>query len=407
MRRGEASASPSPHRLSIKAIFALTALAVLFILMGMSLVAYPYASDYFNRLQQSKISNKQTQVVAETSVEDLTSEADRARDFNERLVAGRVVVTDPFDPANATPTDEEYESVLNLAGDGVMGNITIPKIDVDLPIYHGVKGEGLEHGVGHMPSTTLPIGGPSTHAVLAGHTGLPSARIFDSLVDIHEGDWFVITVLGEDMAYEVTSTEVVLPEETQSLHVVEGEDLVTLVTCTPYGVNTHRLLVHARRCEIPEEWLRMKEGLSTVPFVPETVATTPKFIFTVVGLVLGLALLAVCALLARYFRKHGVATTETPQIAHSMAVMTSVPGVVTPIPEREANGTLRHARHAAPGSDSLQTAYEASPNSPQSETEVTYPVADTHRTSRKGAHFRSSSSPRKGDGPRKGAHFRN
>lgn len=384
----------------------IVALATLLILLGVGLIAYPYVSDYLNRVEQSKISNKQAQVVAETSVEDLSSEADRARDFNERLIAGRAIVTDPFDPANETPTDEEYESVLNLAGDGVMGNIVIPKIDVDLPIYHGVDGEGLEHGVGHMPSTTLPIGGKGTHTALAGHTGLPSARIFDSLTEIHEGDWFIITVLGEDMAYEVTGTEVVLPDETKSLHVEEGEDLVTLVTCTPYGVNTHRLLVHARRCDIPEAWLRMKEAPAVVPFISETVAETPKFMFTAAGLGASLVLLIVWALVARRLRKRA-------------ATAPAMPAPSSPAP--------RHARHAVPATAPAQPRRQSAPvRRPSAATvpERTNTAAQT--TPRRGAHFRTNAetgtevlqggtaggagivhTPKHGGpAPHKGAHFR-
>lgn len=118
----------------------------------------------------------------------------------------------------------------------------------------------MNHGVGHLSSSTLPVGGESTHAVLAGHTGLPSAIIFDKLDKLHVGDYFVLEVLGEDLAYRITSTEVVLPSETSSLAIQEGKDLVTLVTCTPYGVNSHRLLVHAERCEIPDEWLAYKNS---------------------------------------------------------------------------------------------------------------------------------------------------
>ena len=332
-RRGEATASPSSIRTRGRAMHVAGVLAAILIVIGVGLIAYPYASDYANRVAQSRISNAQTAVVSQTSGDDLTAELDRARDFNERLLAGRVVVTDPFDPANTTPTDEEYESVLNLADDGVMGTISIPKIDVYLPIYHGVEGEELEHGVGHMPSTTLPVGGPSTHAALAGHTGLPSARIFDSLEKLQAGDWFVITVLGEDLAYEVTSTEVVLPDETASLHVVEGEDLVTLVTCTPYGVNTHRLLVHARRCDVPQEWLDRGNAPTTVPLVTQDVVGTPKFIFTAIGIAASLALLVVLALLSRRHRRRagqlgagGTATTSAGQ----------VPTIATPTPMRGA-----------------------------------------------------------------------
>lgn len=136
-----------------------------------------------------------------------------------------------------------------------MGTLVIPAIHVNLPIYHGTSDEVLQDGVGHLEGTSVPIGGLSTHSVLSGHTGLPSMKIFDALDQLEVGDYFIIQVLGEDHAYRVTSIEVVLPDETSSLGIQEGKDLCTLVTCTPYGVNSHRLLVHAERCEVPVEWL--------------------------------------------------------------------------------------------------------------------------------------------------------
>ena len=152
------------------------------------------------------------------------------------------------------PGVSEYKEVLNVANDGVMGELVIPKIAVDLPIYHFTTDDVLQHGVGHVVNTSVPIGGESTHVVLAGHTGLPTAQIFDRLEELQVGDWFIIRVLGEDCAYRVTSTEVVLPNQVNSLSIEPGKDQVTLVTCTPYGVNTHRFLVHAERTEVPSEW---------------------------------------------------------------------------------------------------------------------------------------------------------
>ncbi len=229
--------------------------ACLVLLAGVLCVAYPIVSNALQQSAQGKVISVQEDAVAEAPKEDLSAERAAAVDYNERLLNGSAVVTDPFDPEAQRPTDEEYEQVLNLNGDGVMGTLVIPAIHVNLPIYHGTSDEVLQDGVGHLEGTSVPIGGESTHAVLSGHTGLPSMKIFDALDQVKEGDYFIIQVLGEDHAYEVTSIETVLPDETDSLVIKEGKDLCTLVTCTPYGVNSHRLLVHAERCEVPEEWL--------------------------------------------------------------------------------------------------------------------------------------------------------
>lgn len=223
---------------------------------------------------------------------DLTAWRQQAIDYNNRLYSGAAYVVDPFDPDAPKTSDEEYLACLNLAGDGAMGTITIPSIGVDLPIYHGVTGEGMDHGVGHEPHSSLPVGGPSTHAVLAGHTGLPSAVIFDKLDKLHVGDYFVLQVLDEDLAYRVTSTEVVLPDDTSSLAIQKDKDLVTLVTCTPYGVNSHRLLIHAERCDVPKEWLERKDRdtglLSTYNALRDKIGVPPALI----GVLLAIAVLA-------------------------------------------------------------------------------------------------------------------
>ncbi len=229
--------------------------AIIALVLGACVFAYPMVSDYLHRSARDQAVYHQAETVLAADEEDLTAERELAIEYNEKLLGSRTIITDPFDPDQEQVTDEEYERVLNLGGDGVMATITIPKIHVELPIYHGTSDEVLQKGVGHLQETSVPIGGESTHSVLSGHTGLPSSKIFDNLDQLEVGDYFIITVLGEDHAYRVTSTEVVLPDETESLVIQPGEDLVTLVTCTPYGVNTHRLLVHAERCEVPDEWL--------------------------------------------------------------------------------------------------------------------------------------------------------
>lgn len=290
-RRPEGADAPSGRsrrgRRSARAL----AFAVLLALAGIAAILYPYASDYLARREQAAVGKRQQDVVAQAPKQDLTDEWEAAREFNRRQLEGRVVVSDPFDPNNSTPSDEEYAEVLNLAGDGVMGQLVIPSIGVNLPIYHGVSDDQLLRGVGHLPTTSLPIGGPSTHCVLAGHTGLPSAKILGDIDQLKEGDWFIIRVLGEDHAYRVTSTEVVLPTETQSLVTQDGRDLVTLVTCTPYGVNTHRLLVHAERCEVPQEWLDMQNQADDVPLLSPADEGAPLVVLSLIGLGAGAGLI--------------------------------------------------------------------------------------------------------------------
>ncbi len=230
-----------------------TALIVVFFVIGVCLLAYPWVSNWLEEQSRASVMGNYKEVVAQTPKQDLDAEMEKARTYEEHLHNGVARVVDPFDPSSVQATDEEYESCLNLGGDGVMGEIAIPSINVHLPIYHGTADEGLQKGVGHLQGTSLPIGGESTHCVLAGHTGLPTTRIFDSLDQVQIGDIFTLSVLGETLAYRVCDIQVVLPDESDSLAVQEGRDLVTLVTCTPYGKNTHRLLVTGERCEVPTD----------------------------------------------------------------------------------------------------------------------------------------------------------
>lgn len=300
--RGDSCAAQAEHPKKSHRWLA-PALAVLLVLSGLCLLLYPVASDYLNKIEQAKVSNNLRQVVQEATPEDLSAWRQQAIDYNDRLFSGAAYVIDPFDPDAPKTSDEEYLACLNLAGDGAMGTISIPSIGVDLPIYHGVTGEGMDHGVGHEPHSSLPVGGPSTHAVLAGHTGLPSAVIFDKLDKLHVGDYFVLQVLDEDLAYRVASTEVVLPDDTSSLAIQKDKDLVTLVTCTPYGVNSHRLLIHAERCDVPKDWLERKDRdtglLSAYNALGDKIGVPPALI----GVLLAIAVLAAVYAVSRR-RKH-------------------------------------------------------------------------------------------------------
>ena len=175
-----------------------------------------------------------------------------AREYNERLARENPQLSDAFSQEEKKP-DSAYNHILNMEESGVMGALEIPKISLYLAIYHGTSQEVLEKGIGHIEGSSIPIGGKNTHAVLTGHRGLPSAELFSNLDQMERNDEFYIHILGKTLAYRVFNVETVRPEETGHLAIARGQDRVTLVTCTPYGINTHRLLVHARRVPYKEK----------------------------------------------------------------------------------------------------------------------------------------------------------
>lgn len=234
--------------------FLRTMLIVLLFLSGLSLLLYPFVANKWNDYRQKQLLTTYEEVIEKEGDKiDYTSEWKRAHAYNEALLPS--ILPDSFAIAAASEEpDEEYMACLNLAGDGMMGYVEIPKIDIKIPIYHTVTTEILEKAAGHLEGSSLPVGGESTHAVISAHRGLPSATLFTDLDKLEEGDHFLISVLDDILCYEVDKISVVEPTETNDLAVEEGQDLVTLLTCTPYGVNSHRLLVRGHRVAYePEE----------------------------------------------------------------------------------------------------------------------------------------------------------
>ncbi len=225
---------------------ATTVLLILALLVGLSLLLYPSVSDYWNDLHQSKAVVQYAEAVTNLDAERYDRLLEAARAYNDWVA----VKSNQY-----RMTEEEladYAALLNLSGDGVMGYIDIPAIGVSLPVYHGTDEAVLQVAIGHIEWSSLPIGGASTHCVVSGHRGLPSARLFTDLDKLTVGDTFAIRVLDETVTYEVDQILIVLPEETDTLRVEPGQDYCTLVTCTPYGVNTHRMLVRGHRIENAE-----------------------------------------------------------------------------------------------------------------------------------------------------------
>lgn len=209
-------------------------------LIGFALLVYPSFSDYWNSFHQSEAIMHYAEAVADMKEEDYKRILDSATDYN---------TTYPIN-WNFTEKDrEEYNKELNFNNDGIMGYIEIPKIDVKLSIFHGTDESVLQTSIGHLEGTSLPVGGIGTHSVLSGHRGLPSARLFSDLDQLREGDIFTIHVLNETLTYEVDQIRVVLPTDLSTLTIDPKQDYLTLVTCTPYGINTHRLLVRGHRIE--------------------------------------------------------------------------------------------------------------------------------------------------------------
>ena len=223
----------------------------LMFLIGFGVLVYPTVADQWNTYRQNRLISSYEDTVKEMEPEDFTREWEAARSFNATIPQNNIY-GDVFGEDGKEDTDSPYWQVLNIAGDGVMGYLSIPKIDVKLSIYHGTSDEVLQTGIGHLDGTALPIGGESTHSVLAAHRGLPSARLFTDVDQLQEVDKFYIHVLDEVLAYQVDQIlDMVDKDDHETLEAAlqteEGKDYVTLFTCTPYGVNSHRLLVRGVR----------------------------------------------------------------------------------------------------------------------------------------------------------------
>ena len=258
-----------------------TILLIVILIIGLSLLLYPTFSDWWNSFHQSRAIASYTEQVANMDDEKYDEIWSEAWEYNQSLLEN------PNSFVLSDEQKEKYELLLDVTGSGIMGYIEIPSIGVMLPVYHGTNEAVLQIAVGHLEWTSLPVGGESSHCVVSGHRGLPSAQLFTDLDKMVEGDIFVLHVLDEILTYEVDQIRIVEPSETDDLLIVEGEDLCTLVTCTPYGVNSHRMLVRGHRTENIEEASVARVTADAIQIEPMIVApfvAAPMLLVLLIGL---------------------------------------------------------------------------------------------------------------------------
>lgn len=239
---------------------------IILFIAGLSLLLYPLVSNKWNNYRQQQLMTNYSEAVSSLENNggiDYDAEWKKAHDYNTALYPS--ILPDSFAVADAAEgEDAAYMACLNLTGDGMMGTVEIPKINITIPIYHTTETEVLEKAAGHLEGSSLPVGGENTHAVISAHRGLPSASLFTDLDQMEIGDHFLLHILNDTLAYEVDQILVVEPEDTEALAVENGQDLVTLLTCTPYGVNSHRLLVRGHRVAYEPEVVAEEEGTAGV-----------------------------------------------------------------------------------------------------------------------------------------------
>lgn len=274
---------------------------ILVILIGTALLFYPYISEFLfeHRIDSEIATYEDTLADVDTQMYDQMLEDAIA--YNKAMTESQVQLTDPF----LGPTDQigdiEYNNLLAIDKTGIMGYVEVPAISVYLPIYHGTETLTLERGIGHLEGTSLPVGGESTHSVLTGHTGLNKAKLFTDLTEVEVGDTFYIHVLGQTLAYQVYDISVVLPEDTSELMIYDNKDIVTLVTCTPYSVNTHRLLVHGKRIDYVEEEYEEAVEIGSKGTESQWMSSYKKAIF--IGLLIAIILIIILLLIEKIKQK--------------------------------------------------------------------------------------------------------
>ena len=265
-------------------------LAVIVFLLALGMTLYPVISNYVNEKYASEIHTAYEEIIQQADNSALFEAKELAIAYNEAITPG--TADEAYSQAALLEAAVDYESQLNIAGDGTMGYVEIPKINVNLPLYHGTGNDSLERGVGHLLGSSLPVGGESTHAILTGHSGMATQKMFTDLEQLSIGDVFYLHILDETLAYQVIEINVVLPHDTSLLGITNGADYCTLVTCTPFGVNTHRLLVRGTR--IPYE--EAEEILEKQPIIEEPTSTWEEKYMD--GIITGICIVLILAILA-------------------------------------------------------------------------------------------------------------
>ena len=278
--------------------FRIVIAGIIFIL-ALLLTLYPVISNIYNQRHQSLIHTAYEEVLQQADTQDLERIRDLAIAYNEAIVPG--TAEEAYSQAALLEASVDYQSQLDPSGNGIMGYIEIPKISVNLPIYHGTNSDTLERGTGHLLGSSLPVGGTSTHTIITGHSGLATQKMFTDLEQLREGDVFYIHVLGEVLAYQVFHKEAVLPHDTSLLGINHGEDNCTLITCYPTGVNTHRLLVQGKR--IPYEEAEVIEEVVQMEVEPESRWEDQYMMGIWLG-ILGMLIAALGYVLYRIYRNH-------------------------------------------------------------------------------------------------------
>jgi len=266
-----------------------TIILIILLCVGLALLLYPSISDYWNAKHSARVISSYKQTVDTMDDAAYKTMWQSAQDYNDKLNARDNVF------ALSEGLGAEYKAQLDPDGNGIMGYVEIDKIDVYLPIYHGTAENELQSGVGHLEWTSLPVGGEGTHCVISGHRGLPSARLFSDLDALVEGDTFRLCILDQTLTYEVDQIRIVLPEETSNLVPEQGKDYCTLVTCTPYGVNTHRLLIRGHRVE--------NERTSDINVISEAVIVEPLIVAPIIAVPILLTVLAAFSFMPSRKRK--------------------------------------------------------------------------------------------------------
>ena len=253
-------------------------MAALLFLLGFLIAAYPLVSNWQNQYLNRQIASSYNSYVETMSEEDINAELEKAKQYNTNHTEN--IITESLDRHNESEMTEEYMSLLNVQNNGVMGSINIPKIGITLAVYHSVNADVLQEGAGHIPGTSLPVGGKSSHCVIAAHRGLPNAKMFTDLDRMEKGDHIYLDVLGETFAYEVDRISVIEPDDNEPFKIYPKKDLLSLVTCTPYGVNTHRLIVRAHRINYHEP-----RDAMAVDFPPKHIDDIVRWICVLVCLI--------------------------------------------------------------------------------------------------------------------------